>query len=133
MAAFPEDIAAYHDAQSESDKAICLSLFEAISASVPEAEGKVWHGHPVWFIGANPVVGYSRKKNGIELLFWSGQSFEAGGLMPIGKFRAAGHSFGSVIEIDPASVKAWLEQSRSIQWDYANLAKTRTLEKLTDF
>lgn len=105
-------------------------LFEAV---VPVAEGKVWHGHPVWFVDGNPVFGYSLKKSGIEVLFWSGQSFKRPGLRAIGKFQAAGIL---VDELDAAfeqRLRKWLEESALIQWDYKNLPKLRKLEKLTDF
>ena len=106
------------------------NLFEEV---VPAAKGKVWHGHPVWFIDGNPVFGYSLKKAGIEVLFWSGQSFKSPGLRAIGKFQAAGII---VDELDAAfeqRLRKWLEESALIQWDYKNLPKLRKLEKLTDF
>jgi hypothetical protein len=106
------------------------NLFEEV---VPAAKGKVWHGHPVWFIDGNPVFGYSLKKAGIEVLFWSGQSFKSPGLRAIGKFQAAGII---VDELDAAfeqRLRKWLEESSLIQWDYKNLPKLRKLEKLTDF
>ena len=106
------------------------NLFEEV---VPAAKGKVWHGHPVWFIEDNPVFGYSLKKAGIEVLFWSGQSFKSPGLRAIGKFQAAGII---VDELDAAfeqRLRKWLEESSLIQWDYKNLPKLRKLEKLTDF
>ena len=106
------------------------NLFEEV---VPAAKAKVWHGHPVWFIEDNPVFGYSLKKSGIEVLFWSGQSFKSPGLRAIGKFQAAGII---VDELDAAfeqRLRKWLEESSLIQWDYKNLPKLRKLEKLTDF
>jgi hypothetical protein len=79
------------------------------------------------------VVGYSRKKAGIELLFWSGQSFEQAGLKPVGKFKAAGAAFVDASAIEAMALAEWLHQAEAIQWDYANLAKKRVLEKLTAF
>jgi hypothetical protein len=37
---------------------------------------------PVWFLDGNPIAGYSKLKDGVRLLFWSGQSFEEPGLAP---------------------------------------------------
>lgn len=57
------DIAAYQDTQTPGDKAICEALADAIARGLPEAEGKVWHGHPVWFLDGNPSwVTASRRK-----------------------------------------------------------------------
>ena len=69
------DITTYHQTLSESDQAICTLLAATIVRELPEAEGKVWHGHPVWSIAGNPIVGYSRQKAGMRLMFWSGADF----------------------------------------------------------
>ena len=127
------DIIEYHNGLETAERAICEKLQSAIAQALPSAEGKVWHGHPVWFIDGNPVFGYSLKKAGIEVLFWSGQSFKSPGLRAIGKFQAAGII---VDELDAAfeqRLRKWLEESSLIQWDYKNLPKLRKLEKLTDF
>ena len=127
------DIVDYNNSLDAENGAKASSLAAHFGASVPMAEGKVWHGHPVWFINGNPVFGYSLKKSGIEILFWSGQSFKNPGLRAIGKFQAAGII---VDEFDAAfeqNLRNWLEESVLIQWDYKNLPKLRKLEKLTDF
>ncbi len=53
-----KDIRACNARQSNSDKAICNALAPEIDAVLSEAESKIWHGHPVWFLEENPVVGY---------------------------------------------------------------------------
>jgi hypothetical protein len=50
-----------------------------------DAESKIWHAHPVWFLDGNPVVGYSKQKPGIRLMFWSGADFDEEGLNIRGK------------------------------------------------
>ena len=84
-----ETIEAFHGALGPEDRAICDALRAAIEAGLPEAEGRVWHAHPVWFLKANPIVGYSKLKDCVRLLFWSGQGFDTPGLKPEGKFKAA--------------------------------------------
>ena len=128
-----KDIDTYNKALNSNDKAICDELRSLIESTLKKAEGKVWHGHPVWFIDGNPVAGYSIKKAGVELLFWSGQSFTEPGLKPVGKYKAAGAIFKTTDNLSAKLVKAWLKQSIVIQWDYANLPKKRSLEKLTQF
>jgi len=66
----------YNASLSPSDQKICRFLMEEIDQNLAEAQSKVWHGNPVWFIDGNPVVGYCKLKNCIQLLFWSGQTFE---------------------------------------------------------
>jgi hypothetical protein len=125
-----EDIAAYNRAQAPDRQAICDRLAAEIGAGLPEATSKLWHGGPVWFLSGNPIVGYWVRKASVQLLFWSGQSFDAPGLKPEGKFKAAEASFRSLAEIDSASLAGWLAKSRAIQWDYRNIVKRRGVLEL---
>lgn len=121
----------YNDTQEKTDKAICNKLFEAINRALPEAESKVWHAHPVWFLDGNPIVGYSKLKNAVKLLFWSGQSFDEPGLQNEGTFKAAEKRYNSLDEIDTSDLERWLGKARDIQWDYKNLIKRKgVLERL---
>jgi hypothetical protein len=126
-----KEILAYNKAQAKSDKAICDLLAETITSQLKDAENKIWHGHPVWFLDGNPVAGYSKLKDSVRLLFWSGQSFEEEGLSPEGKFKAAEARYTSVDEVKVTVLKRWLKKSIAIQWDYKNLVKRRgVLERL---
>ena len=126
-----KDVQAYNDSESANDKAICDLLANEIESNLPEADNKVWHAHPVWFLEGNPIVGYSKLKNCIRLLFWSGQSFEEEGLQPEGKFKAAEARYTSVDQINKEDLKRWLEKSKMIQWDYKNIVKRKgVLERL---
>ena len=129
----PSDIDHYHQRLDKHEREICEYLERIITQHLPQALGKMWHGHPVWFLGANPIVGYTTKKAGVELLFWSGQSFTQPGLKPIGKFQAAGYLCPAVSELDEQTLGQWLAEAERIQWDYAGLPKKRVLEKLTSF
>ncbi len=126
-----KDIQAYNDSQSNTDKAICDLLAREISRALPEADNKIWHAHPVWFLEGNPVVGYSKLKGSVRLLFWSGQSFEEEGLQNEGKFKAAEARYTSVEQVNRKDLKRWLGKSRDIQWDYKNIVKRKgVLERL---
>lgn len=129
----PADVLAYNEGLQTESKAVCDFLLGELSSALPDAESKVWHGHPVWFLNGNPIVGYSQNKRGIQLLFWSGKSFAESGLTPIGKHQAAGVTVTSVGELDQSQLAKWLQDARNIQWDYANVVKKRSLDKLTDF
>ena len=126
-----KDIQQYNKSLSRDDKAICNLLAEEITGNLPTAENKIWHRHPVWFLDGNPIVGYSKLKDGIRLLFWSGQSFDEKGLEPEGTFKAAEICYTSVDEVNTRDLKRWLEKSKKIQWDYKNIVKRRgALERL---
>ncbi len=126
-----KDIQIYHDALLEEDRAICDALFGVISEGLPDAENKIWHRHPVWFLDGNPIVGYHKLKSCVRLLFWSGQSFDEPCLHPEGSFRAAEARYTAADEINVKDLKRWLKKSKKIQWDYKNIVKRKgVLERL---
>lgn len=126
-----KDVQAYNNTQSTEGKKICNFLAKEISSSLPEAENKIWHAHPVWFLNGNPIVGYSKLKDGIRLMFWSGQSFDEEALQKEGSFKAAEVRYKSADEIKLRELKRWLKKSREIQWDYKNIVNRKgVLERL---
>lgn len=122
----------YNDSQTASDKAICDVLAAEIDRGLPKAENKIWHRHPVWFIDGNPIVGYSKLKSGIRLMFWSGADFDEPDLKPgTGKFKDASITYTSADKINVRDLKRWLKKSKEIQWDYKNIIKRKgRLERL---
>lgn len=126
-----KEIQAYNDSQANEDREICNILSQEITRNLPEAENKIWHSHPVWFLEGNPIVGYSKLKNCIRLLFWSGQSFDEDSLQKEGKFKAAEVRYTSVNEINKKDLSRWLKKAREIQWDHKNIVKRKgVLERL---
>lgn len=124
-------IAAYHQSLEANDQAICDILFQVITQAIPKAEYKIWHGHPVWFLDGNPIVGYHKLKNCVRLLFWSGQSFDEPLLQNEGKFKAAEMRYTDASQINSKDVKRWLKKAETIQWDYKNIVKRKgVLEKI---
>ncbi len=126
-----KDILKYNKTLAKSDKEICNVLAEEISKGLPQAENKIWHAHPVWFLDGNPIVGYHKLKDSVRLLFWSGQSFKEEGLHPEGSFKAAEIRYTAVSQINKKDLKRWLKKSEDIQWDYKNIVKRKgLLEKI---
>ena len=126
-----EDIQAYNDALESEDKKICDAIMQEIKSGLPDAEQKIWHRHPVWFLDGNPIVGYSKLKGCVRLLFWSGQSFEEAGLQNEGSFKAAEARYTSTNDISREDIRRWLDKGRRIQWDYKNLVRRKgQLERL---
>jgi hypothetical protein len=121
------EIQTYNDKQATADKAICDLLATAIDSELTEAENKIWHAIPVWFLDGNPIVGYGKLKDSVRLLFWSGQTFEEEKLQKEGKFKAADIRYNSVDQINLDDLSRWLKKSREIQWDYKNLVKRKGL------
>ena len=125
------DIQAYNNTLTGTDKEICELLCKIIDRNFPEAENKIWHRHPVWFLDGNPIVGYSKLKESVQLLFWSGQSFDEPGLDDEGTFKASQVRYTSVDQVNVKDLERWLQKSKEIQWDYKNIVKHRgVLERL---
>ncbi|HEX4588690.1 MAG TPA: DUF1801 domain-containing protein [Gemmataceae bacterium] len=121
----------YNEAQEPIDQAICRLLAKHIDRGLPEAENKVWHAIPVWFLDGNPIVGYGKLKDCVRLLFWSGQSFKEKGLKKGGTFKAAEARYTAVDQVDSEKLGRWLAEARIVQWDYKNLIRRKgRLERL---
>mgnify|MGYP002789568430 FL=1 len=126
------DITSYNNQQSPDDEAICTLLAQTIDKILPQAESKLWHAHPVWFLEGNPIVGYSKQKAGWRLMFWSGASFEEEALHLQGqKFKDASIFYTAVAQVNIKHLTRWLKKARTIQWDYKNIVKRKgKLERL---
>ena len=91
----------------------------------------MWHAHPVWFLGGNPIAGFSELKSCIRLMFWSGQSFPTPGLIPDGSFKAASRRYTEPDQINAEEIANWCRDGIDIQWDYKNIVKRKgRLERL---
>ena len=121
------DVAAFNEGQTTlEERQICETLATTICELLPEAECKIWHRHPVWFLDGNPTVGYRKLKAGIRLMFWSGASFDEDQLQPgSGKFKDASVVITDVDQIKLTDMKRWIKKSRAVQWDYKNVAKRK--------
>lgn len=125
------DIQAYNDKQVPADQETCNKLALEIDRNLPDAENKIWHAHPVWFLDGNPIVGYSKLKDSVRLLFWSGQTFEEDTLQKEGTFKAAEMRYTAADQVNKKDLTRWLKKAREIQWDYKNLVKRKgKLERL---
>jgi uncharacterized protein YdhG (YjbR/CyaY superfamily) len=127
-----KQIETYNSSLSLTDAAICNLLYQQICTALPKAENKIWHAHPVWFLDGNPIVGYSKQKKGIRLMFWSGADFDEEKLNIRGaKFKDASIFYNDVSEIKVNDLKRWLKKAQAIQWDYKNIVKRKgVLERL---
>lgn len=127
-----DEVSNYNLSQPTDKQSICDELAKIINNNLKFTETKIWHGHPVWFISGNPIVGYSVQKPGVRLMFWSGQSFDEPDLNVRGeKFKDASIFYKSGSEINSDDIKRWLKKSEAIQWDYKNIVKNKGIvEKL---
>ncbi len=120
------DILKYNQSQGSEHQLVCDALALIIDSELSDAESKIWHAHPVWFIDQNPIVGYSLQKAGIRLMFWSGADFDEPALNILGKkFKDASVFYQHINDIDAEQLKVWLQKSINIQWDYKNIVRRK--------
>ena len=125
------EVQKYNQSKLPEDQLICDVLAKEINLHLTEAENKIWHAHPVWFLDGNPIVGYDKLKDCVRVLFWSGQSFDEENLQKNGSFKASEIRYTNVDQINISDLKRWLEKAREIQWDYKNIVKRKgVLERL---
>lgn len=116
----------YNQQQEPDHKELCDLLAQEIDRGLPEAENKIWHAHPVWFLDGNPIVGYSKQKPGIRLMFWSGADFEEAELNVVGKkFKDASIFYNLASEVEKKALRRWLKKAKEIQWNYKDLVKRK--------
>lgn len=126
-----QEIQKYINGLSENDRKIANLLAFEIDNMLPSTESKIWHAHPVWFLGGNPIAGFSKLKDSVRLLFWSRQSFDEPQLKAERKFKAAEIRYTDLEQVNTEDLKRWLEKAKTIQWDYKNLVKRKgVLERL---
>lgn len=119
------DTRKYIRALAPRDRVVCRRLAEQIDQALPDAENRVWHAHPVWFLDGNPIVGINKLKDCVRLLFWSGQSFREKGLVREGSFKAAEARYTAAEDVDARKLARWLAESRDVQWDYRNIVRRK--------
>lgn len=127
------EITTYNTLLSPQDQDLCDFLAQHIDRELPASESKIWHRHPAWFLQGNPIVGYSKQKKGIRLMFWSSADFNEESLPVLGaKFKDASVFFNHIDEINLEALTRWIQKSVTIQWDYKNIVKRKgRLERIS--
>ena len=110
-------IAAYALSLDPQRAAVCNRLRQLIDAGLPNATSKMWHAIPVWFVGANAVVGYTARKQGVMLMFWNGKHFDEPDLTPSGSFHVGQIAYEDAAQIDEVKLARWLEKAGTNIWD----------------
>lgn len=120
-----DNVVDYNKIQKKEYAEICDKLKAEIEEVLSNSTSKIYHGSPVWFIDDNPILGYYATAESVNLLFWSGQSFDESGLTPTGKNKAALVKYQKLEDIDIPLLKRWLKKSKEIMWDYKNIVANK--------
>ena len=118
-------ITKYNKSQRKDYAKMCDTLMSEIDSALSKSTSKIYHSNPVWFIDDNPIVGYTATAQSVNLLFWSGQSFDEPELLPIGKSKAAQVKYQKPEDVNLKSLKRWLKKSKEIMWNYKDIVKNK--------
>jgi hypothetical protein len=112
-----DSIDEYQKHLPDDQQRIMSTLRRELDAVLGQQNSRIWHKAPVWFVGENPVAGYSVNSRGVCLLFWNGQAFGEASLHPIGKFHAAELRFVPRAELPVSLIRRLARRAKSEVWD----------------
>ncbi len=105
----------YNEGLDEIQRPIAAKLAAMLDAGLYGAEGKVYHGHPVWLVDGQPVAGYKAFPRWVTLMFWRGQEFQSrGALEPMGSSAMAGIKLAERAELNALPVDEWLREASGL-------------------
>jgi hypothetical protein len=88
------------------------TLRTRLDAGLPDTEARMWHGHPVWLRGNDPVAGFKAFPRWVTLLLWHGtevtESTET--LTASGDGSRWSLKLATPADLDEAAVDGWLAQ-----------------------
>ncbi|MBI1315511.1 DUF1801 domain-containing protein [bacterium] len=120
------EIHAYIEGLSPEWQPKALELSRILFGHLLNSTAKIWHRHPVWFDGKNPLTGFSLQKAGLRWMFWSGKSFDEPDLIPgNGRFKDASVFLQPDSILDPVQTARWLDKAWNLQWNYAEIVRNK--------
>jgi hypothetical protein len=87
------------------------ALRELLDANLPQATGRVYHGHPIWLVDKTMVAGFKAYTSYVTFMLWDGQDVDdpTGRLQP-GARRMASVKLRDESDVDTAAFTSWLKQ-----------------------
>jgi hypothetical protein len=97
--------------------AVAITLRDHIDSSIPGAERRIWHGHPVWMVGSKPVAGFKAYPKYVTFMLWRGQEVadETGSLQAAGSAGMATVKVSNAAKVHGPVLRHWLEQAAALE------------------
>jgi hypothetical protein len=110
-------VAEYLAAQPEPLREIGEKILPIIEAVLPEA-GAVWHGHPVWSLGAAPGKGavclLKAQPSYLTFGLWRGRDLADAEQLDV-KGSMANVKLRTIADVDPDLFTRWLREARELE------------------
>ncbi|MEV7175736.1 DUF1801 domain-containing protein [Kitasatospora sp. NPDC093679] len=112
-------VAQYLDSLPTAQHEIADRLLPLVEAALP-GRGAVWHGHPVWSLGAapgkNPVCFLKSYAGHLTFGFWRGRELaDPSGRLAPGSRTMASVKLRSAAEVDTELFADWLARARGLE------------------
>ncbi|MBO9555908.1 DUF1801 domain-containing protein [Cellulomonas sp.] len=106
------DIDEYVAALPADQAAVATALRARLDAGLPGTEARMWHGHPVWLRGGDPVAGFKAFPRWVTLLLWHGADVteSTDSLTASADGTRWSLKIGGPDDLDEAAVDGWLTQ-----------------------
>ncbi|WP_030269218.1 DUF1801 domain-containing protein [Streptomyces sp. NRRL B-24484] len=109
----------YLDSVPAAQREIADLLLPLVEAALPGA-GAVWHGHPVWSLGAAPgkapVCFLKSYGSHLAFGFWRGQEIaDPSGRLAPGSRAMASVKLRTAADVDTALFADWLDRARDLE------------------
>ncbi|MEO6471779.1 MAG: DUF1801 domain-containing protein [Aeromicrobium sp.] len=103
----------YISSLSDDLQPVGNQLADVLNEGLPHAQGVIWHGHPVWMVGRNPVAAFKAHASHVTFMIWRGQELtdRSGRLEASGSSTMANLKVRSVDDIDDQLFVNWLHQA----------------------
>jgi hypothetical protein len=106
----------YIGALDEGLKEAAAKARRVIDAGLPEAESRLWHGHPVWFMDGEPVALLKAYSKYVTFGLWKGQQItDPSGKLEAGSRQMASVKLASEQYVDEQLFTDWLRQARELE------------------
>lgn len=95
---------------------VSAKLAKLLFEGLPALSGQIWHGHPVWLDGKQPVAGFKAFPKYVTFMLWQGQDLEdaSGRLSASGSARMATVKVASTTDLDDQLFAAWIQAAEEL-------------------
>lgn len=111
-----QTVEAYLSAQPQPLCDVGLSVARVIDGALPDADATLWHGHPTWKLGGEPICLLKAYTRHVTFALWRGPELDdpSDRLKPSDGQTMASVKLRAVEDVDATLFAGWLAQRRAL-------------------